>query len=475
MQSFSPPTIFILSFFFFFVVTLSAEEEDLCHRDDEAGLLAFKAGITSDPSGMLSSWKPRTMCCEWNGIECTYDRVTKLKLIGDPNSTLSGTISPSLSKLQALEQLIITNHPNITGYFPTFLTNLPNLIYMYLDYNGLSGSIPPNIAKMTQLQAFGVEGNRFSGPIPRSIGSLTDLIELKLGENLLTGTIPDSIRHLTNLSLLTLNSNQLTGAIPDIFSDLYFLETIKFSHNKFTGIIPNSLSASSEFLDTVVMENNALSGKIPDFLGHCISLFHLDLSDNQFSGTVPESFSNLGNISFLDFSHNNLVDPFPVLKAKNLFTLDLSYNQFRFGIIPNWVISNEKSTLKLKKCGLNFNLDDWNQTDMGFYNDIDLSENEITGNPLKLLNKTDYLEYFNASGNKLKFDLEMIRFSPRLEDLDLSRNLVYGKVPKIVSGLRNFNVSQNHLCGQLPYTKFPSSAFSGNDCLCGSPLLPCKS
>lgn len=474
MESFSPPTIFILlSFFFFIIITSTA---DLCHPDDEAGLLAFKAGITSDPSGMLSSWKHGTTCCTWNGIECTYSRITSFELIGNSSSSLSGTISPSLSKLQALEQLLIISHPNITGYFPTFISNLPNLIYIYLEDNGLSGPIPRTITKMSQLQAFGFEGNRFSGPIPSSIGSLTNLIHLKLGGNLLTGTIPESIRHLTNLSLLTLNSNQLTGTIPDIFSDLYFLETMNFSHNKFTGIIPNSISSSAESLTTLAMENNALSGKIPDFLGNCTDLYSLDLSDNQFSGTVPESFSNLAHISYLNLSHNNLVDPFPILKAKYVFTVDLSYNQFRLRTIPNWVISTSVRTLRLIKCGLNFNLNDWNQTaDMSFYDYINLSENEITGNPLIFLNKSDYLKYFNASGNKLKFDLEKIRFSPKLADLDLSRNLVYGKVPKFVSGLRNLNVSQNHLCGELPYTKFPASSFSGNDCLCGSPLLPCKS
>lgn len=142
MESFSPPTIFILlSFFFFIIITSTA---DLCHPDDEAGLLAFKAGITSDPSGMLSSWKHGTTCCTWNGIECTYSRITSFELIGNSSSSLSGTISPSLSKLQALEQLLIISHPNITGYFPTFISNLPNLIYIYLEDNGLSGPIPSN-------------------------------------------------------------------------------------------------------------------------------------------------------------------------------------------------------------------------------------------------------------------------------------------------------------------------------------------
>ncbi|GAA0147545.1 hypothetical protein LIER_07218 [Lithospermum erythrorhizon] len=87
---------------------------------------------------------------------------------------------------------------------------------------------------------------------------------------------------------------------------------------------------------------------------------------------------------------------------------------------------------------------------------------------------TDYLVEFYASGNKLKFDLESLKIGKTLKDLDISRNLVFGKLPKNVAGLRMLNVSHNHLCGQLLATKFTASAFVGNDCLCGSPLPACK-
>ncbi|GAA0144343.1 hypothetical protein LIER_04818 [Lithospermum erythrorhizon] len=92
----------------------------------------------------------------------------------------------------------------------------------------------------------------------------------------------------------------------------------------------------------------------------------------------------------------------------------------------------------------------------------------------KAIHPTDYLVEFYASGNKLKFDLESLKIGKTLKDLDISRNLVFGKLPKDVAGLRMLNVSHNHLCGQLPATKFTGSAFVGNDCLCGSPLPACK-
>ncbi|CAH2035215.1 unnamed protein product [Thlaspi arvense] len=67
-----------------FVCCLNPTEAATCHPDDEAGLLAFKSGITEDPLGMLSSWKKGTDCCSsWSHVICQLsDRVTLLYLDG---------------------------------------------------------------------------------------------------------------------------------------------------------------------------------------------------------------------------------------------------------------------------------------------------------------------------------------------------------------------------------------------------------
>lgn len=216
-------------------------------------------------------------------------------------------------------------------------------------------------------------------------------------------------------------------------------------------------------------------GQIPDFLGNFTALDTLDLSWNQFSGTVPKTFAKLTKIFNLDLSHNFLVDPFPEMSVKGIESLDLSYNHFHLGTIPKWVTSSEIIySLKLAKCGLKFKLDDWKPSETYFYDYIDLSENEITGSPTQLLNKTDYLVGFWASGNQLRFDFSKLRIVKTLKYLDVSRSMVFGKVPEGITGLEKLNVSHNHLCGRLPPSKFPASAFQGNDCLCGSPLSACK-
>ncbi|KDP45594.1 hypothetical protein JCGZ_17201 [Jatropha curcas] len=449
-----------------------------CHVNDESGLLAFKSGITHDPSGMLSSWKSGTDCCSWAGITCLVNnRVTAISLVGQPEkptSFLSGTISPSLVKVENLDGIYFQNLKNITGKFPDLLFSLPKLQFVYIENSKLSGQIPSNIGKLTQLGALSLAGNRFAGPIPSSISQLTELTQLKLGGNLLTGNIPVGISKLKSLTYLSLKQNQLSGSIPDI-SSLTNLRILELSHNKFSGKIPISISSLAPKLAYLELGHNKLYGQIPDFLGSFTALDTLDLSWNNFTGTVPKSFGNLTKIFNLDLSHNFLVDPFPVMNVKGIESLDLSHNQFHLKQIPTWVTSSPIIfSLKLAKCGIKMSLNAWKPKETYFYDYIDLSENEISGSPIWLLNKTDYLVGFWASKNKLKFDMGSLRIVNTLKYLDLSRNLVYGKVPKTVSGLTRLNVSYNHLCGQIPPTKFPVSAFVGNDCLCGSPLPLCK-
>nr|ACJ86303.1 unknown [Medicago truncatula] len=163
------------------------------------------------------------------------------------------------------------------------------------------------------------------------------------------------------------------------------------------------------------------------------------------------------------------------MNVKGIESLDLSRNMFHLKEIPKWVATSPIIySLKLAHCGIKMKLDDWKPLETFFYDYIDLSGNEISGSAVGLLNKTEYLIEFRGSENLLKFDLESLKFGNRLKYLDLSHNLVFGKVTKSVVGIQKLNVSYNRLCGEIPKNNFPASVFVGNDCLCGPPLMPCK-
>ena len=86
------------------------------------------------------------------------------------------------------------------------------LCCVLLVHVNLSGSIPPDIALLTSLQELNLDFNSITGTIPPSIGTcLTSLREIDLRSNSLTGTLPDSFRNLENLEELFLQKNDLTG------------------------------------------------------------------------------------------------------------------------------------------------------------------------------------------------------------------------------------------------------------------------
>ncbi|CAL9217270.1 unnamed protein product [Arabidopsis halleri] len=162
-----PLFIFVVVLIFF--RSLSSTGAAPCHPDDEAGLLAFKSGITQDPLDILSSWKKGTDCCSWYGISCLPvnpdNRVTILAVDGNTyagETFLSGTISPLLAKLQHLNETRLTDLRKITGSFPQFLFKLPKLNIVYLENNRPSGPLPANIDALSKLEIFSLEGNRFT-------------------------------------------------------------------------------------------------------------------------------------------------------------------------------------------------------------------------------------------------------------------------------------------------------------------------
>jgi len=89
------------------------------------------------------------------------------------------------------------------------LGNLTKLENLYLDNNGLSGSIPPELGNLSKLKYLILYNNALTGTIPSTLGNLKSLQYLFLYGNKLTGTIPDNLTTLGNLSNLIIRYNAL--------------------------------------------------------------------------------------------------------------------------------------------------------------------------------------------------------------------------------------------------------------------------
>ncbi|KAL9409434.1 hypothetical protein AB3S75_047764 [Citrus x aurantiifolia] len=95
-----------------------------------------------------------------------------------------------------------------------------------------------NFSCFPNLQYLDLWNNSLSGRIPSQIGSLSNLKYLGLAQNNLTGTVPKEIGSLKNLEILCLSSNNLNGIIPKEIGSLRFLEVLDLSSNNFNGELP---------------------------------------------------------------------------------------------------------------------------------------------------------------------------------------------------------------------------------------------
>ncbi|XP_031276598.1 probable LRR receptor-like serine/threonine-protein kinase At1g67720 [Pistacia vera] len=124
----------------------------------------------------------------WTGITCSYGRRIRVVTLNLTNMGLSGTLSPNISRLSALNGILLGN-------------------------NNLSGTIP-DLSSLTRLGKLHLEDNRFSGEIPKSLGNISGLRELFLQNNNLTGQIPSSLLRKAGLNLQTSPGNQLSSPPP---------------------------------------------------------------------------------------------------------------------------------------------------------------------------------------------------------------------------------------------------------------------
>ena len=233
------------------------------------------------------------------------------------------------------------------------------------------------------------------GFLHNSIGRLSSLQAFSLLPGRVSGSIPSSLFLLSNLRFLAITHNLLSGSIPSEISSPSRLHTVDLSYNKLSGSIPFSLSTLPT-LRYLVLAHNTLTGEIPYFSS--LELKHLALNNNNFSG----SLSSLPvSLDYLSLSGNSLSGEvgFLVRELRRIRHLDLSFNQFS-GPIPSDVFS-----LPLKELHLQRNL----------FRGAVSPKREVT-----------------------------------IPSVDLSYNRLWGRVPRLMAGVRRLYLNSNRFMGEVP-------------------------
>lgn len=278
-------------------------------------------------------------------------------------------------------QGIVLDKVGLTGQLPkSFFTAFPELRFVALSNNSLSGSIPEAFGEMTKLEGLSLSSNLWTGQLP----NLDKLVKLKVlhlanfynkdakGNVIseVTGTLPD-ISKMPQLKYIDASFSNLSGQLPEQIGLCRNLQVLELSFNQLTGSIPASISECAD-LQILSVQNNKMSGEIPDLsslinLGMPLDLAmgvtepgRLYLNDNQFTGPFPESvvmlprlqrFScannkltgslpqNLGTMESCEAffaDHNQFTGALPQELPTKLWYLDLGYNQFTGSIPATW-------------------------------------------------------------------------------------------------------------------------------------------
>ncbi|KAJ9164539.1 hypothetical protein P3X46_024104 [Hevea brasiliensis] len=143
------------------------------NETDRVALLKFKAKITHDPFGVMTSWNHSVNFCEWYGVTYgrRHQRVTHLNL---PYLNLVGSISPHIGNLSFLRYLNIANNI-FSGEIPLEIRSLCRLKYLYLSYNSITGKIPEDFSPLLEIEIISLARNNLSGVIPHPLANLSSL------------------------------------------------------------------------------------------------------------------------------------------------------------------------------------------------------------------------------------------------------------------------------------------------------------
>ncbi|XP_059453213.1 LRR receptor-like serine/threonine-protein kinase GSO1 [Corylus avellana] len=264
------------------------------------------------PSDMLSPSNLQT-------VDFSYNLLT---------GPIPSNISPSMVRLRLGSNLLNGTIPTAT------FGKLEKLMYLELENNSLTGSVPPDLGSCRKLLLLNLAGNKLDGALPGQLGGLSQLQVMELQSNKLVGEIPIEITQLPKLSKLNMSWNSLNGSIPSTISSLQSLTNLILQGNKLSGSIPYTIASMDSLLE-LQLGGNQLSGLIPRMP---VKLqIALNLSTNLLVGEIPESLSKLTGLEILDLSNNKLSGEIPsyLTQMAALTKLLLSNNQLS-GIIPKF-------------------------------------------------------------------------------------------------------------------------------------------
>ncbi|CAK7353558.1 unnamed protein product [Dovyalis caffra] len=320
---------------------------------------------------------------------------------------LYGKFPTRILQLPKLENLSLSNNPNLEGHLPEFHFNSP-------------------------LRILSIYNTSFSGELPASIGNLNSLIYLYLSDCKFTGRFPSSLGNLTKLEALNLHRNEFNGIVElDMFLNLRKLQVLQLSYNNISLLVNSSSNATFQKFSVIGLGLCNLM-EFPYFLRHQDKLEFLDLSNNNIGGQIPKWFFNISTDTLmLLYLHNNFLTSFEGNQVVFL------WDKLREIYLDNNML---QASLPLPPPSIE-----------GYT----IGRNNFTGEISPSFCNLTSLHVFDVGVNNLSGKLPscLSNSSSYMEMMDLQRNNFFGTIPQTFTracNLKMMALNHNQLQGSVP-------------------------
>nr|XP_011462297.1 PREDICTED: probable LRR receptor-like serine/threonine-protein kinase At1g74360 isoform X2 [Fragaria vesca subsp. vesca] len=201
-----------------------------------------------------------------------------------------------------------------------------------------------------RVSAVDLSDSEISGEVFRNFSALTALSYLDLSMNTLHGVIPEDLSQCQSLKYLNLSHNILDGELK--LQGLNQLEVLDLAINRFYGDMNISFPGICKNLVVANVSSNNFTGRIDQHFDECLNLQYFDLSSNRFSGDLWVRFTRLREFSVSENNLSGAILPSIFNGSCSLVNLDLSENEFSGEIAKG--ISNCRNLVTLNLGGNKF-------------------------------------------------------------------------------------------------------------------------
>ncbi|KAL3714602.1 hypothetical protein ACJRO7_006504 [Eucalyptus globulus] len=256
------------------------------------------------------------------------------------NNRLTGALPPWICNLRLVITLDLSSN-DLIGVLPVCLGNISeSLMILNLKGNNFCGNIPELLVRGTRLMMLDLSDNQLQGNLPRSLANCKMLEFINFANNLIVDSFPSWLGSLPELRVLILRSNKFHHLPVEFFHSLngmksetgnftymhknllprwYFSFTYYGNYNFSMTMIYKGLvlyyPKISKALTVIDLSSNLFEGEILGAIGDLKGLQGL-------TSRIPQKLTELGFLSVLNMSYNNLTGSVPRGKQFDTFSND---------------------------------------------------------------------------------------------------------------------------------------------------------